>query len=304
MENEADAGSDQGDEFSTHASLISFVLDRARERNELISNDLRAAFDGYIETRSTVWVVFDKITASELARIFAEFPTVVKAVTAACNIAGRAIKQDLGFDLDTYRPNLKEDRAAILAGYVKPFLPSAMALPTLEAIDDFWFKDKEIRAEKGRWEIHTTGALTARTGLVFRKRKFLVMGEEGDEQRFELDAAYPPSGEPIEVGIDVKRIGHPRDIHKRTDEIVNKAEKFKKVYPNGRFGSVIYFPYDEQERGNLIRRLMNPSIDGIVFAGQAKQHVEQAILELIPRLGLEVVEATPPSSLYDELRGE
>lgn len=39
----------------------------------------------------------------------------------------------------------------------------------------------------------------------------------------------------IEHAVDVKRIEARRDIHKRCDEIVNKAAKFKRNYPRGTF---------------------------------------------------------------------
>lgn len=289
------------EKYATHGDLLSFVLKDAETRSKQIAVELRAAFKDFIVEKPTDWIVFEHVTAEELAKIFKQHPSVVKAVAAICNIAGRAIKQDLGFDIDTYNPKLTDERAALVAGYIKPFLPSSLAIPALEAIDDWFYKDKEIRAYKGRWEQHTIDALSARSGRAFKKRKFRVVDTDGQVQQFELDAASPPKGEPIDIGVDVKRIGHPRDIHKRSDEIVNKAEKFKKVYPNGRFGSVVYYPF-EAEQANMVNRLRNDAIDAIVFAGESKESVEQAVLRLIQILGLDIADMTPPDSLFDELR--
>jgi hypothetical protein len=120
---------------------------------------------------------------------------------------------------------------------------------------------------------------------------------------FELDAAHPPRGEMIEVGVDVKGISHPRDFHKRGDEIVNKAEKFKSVYPRGKFGAVLHYPFLDS-RANVIQRLGHTAIDGIVFAGDNKESIENAILSLLPQLGMEVVDTTPPKSLFEEIAEE
>jgi len=119
---------------------------------------------------------------------------------------------------------------------------------------------------------------------------------------FELDAAYPAIGEPISIGIDVKSISHRRDLHKRADEIVNKAEKFKSVYPNGKFGAVIYYPFDGQ--ANVAQRLRVSVIDGIVFALDSKQTIEEAILMLLPQVGIEVHDNEPGVTLFDETTGQ
>ena len=72
------------------------------------------------------------------------------------------------------------------------------------------------------------------SSLSFEKRKFEVDGEP-----FEIDVASPLVGE-IKIGIDVKRIEARRDIHKRCDEIVNKANKSKSIFPNSKIrGSYI-----------------------------------------------------------------
>lgn len=298
-----DHENEDADDYADHAARLSWVIDDAKERRAAVSAALKAAFASFIEEHPTEWIHFERITVEALAHAFTSYPTIVKPVTAICNIAGRAIKRDLGFDLDTYKPRLSSAQANQLAGYVKPFLPPAFAMPAIEAVDDWFFIDKEIRSAQGRWEQLITDALTRRTGKTFKKRKFAVTDDEsGKPNSFELDAAYPVKGEPIAVGVDVKRIGAARDVHKRVDEIFNKAEKFKKAYPGGKFGSVIYFPFDSGFQANIINRLHSPNIDGIVFAGDTKPSVEEAILMLIPQLGMTVTDDSSPLALFDEIQ--
>jgi hypothetical protein len=178
-----------------------------------------------------------------------------------------------------------------------------MALPAIEAVDDWFFIDKETRSYQGRWESLITNSLTQRTGRRFKKRQFTVLDtESGKRIRFELDAALPTSGEPIEVGIDVKRIGSPRDIHKRIDEIVNKAAKFKHCYPAGKFGAVVYYPFDSATQSNIVNRMRSSDIDGVVFpSGDSPSSVVNAVLLLIPQLDLTVVDNTEPPTLFDQI---
>jgi hypothetical protein len=112
----------------------------------------------------------------------------------------------------------------------------------------------------------------------FRKRKFRVGIES-----FELDAASPPTGEPVEIGIDVKRIEARQDIHKRGDEIVNKAAKFKSTYPAAKFGAVVYYPFF-QEHLNVQSRLESPNIDCVVFASLSAESIENAVRLLLAKL--------------------
>jgi hypothetical protein len=286
-------------ENASHADRLSLVMDDVEARRREFRQSLQEAFKDFIEVRETQWILFENISADELSRVFQEHPVVVKAVTALCNIASRAIRRDLGFEVDTYNPRLTKAKADQLAGYVKPFLPSALALPTLEAVDDWWFIDKEMRASRGRFEKIITAELSRRTGLEFKKYHFPVIADDGTTIAYELDAAYPASGEPVEVGIDVKGISAPRDMHKRGDEITNKAQKFKKTYPTGKFGSVIHYPFEDKV--NVVQRLQNPDIDGIVFAGDSRESIETAILALLPQLGLAVAEDHVPESLFDSI---
>jgi len=99
-----------------------------------------------------------------------------------------------------------------------------------------------------------------------------------------LDAASLESGD-IKVGIDVKRIEARRDIHKRCDEIVNKAAKLKSAFPDAKFGTVIYYPFIE-EHVNIQNRLRSSDINCVVFASEAKESIETAIRMLLSSLGV------------------
>lgn len=302
-EGSSEGTQDPADQYANHAVRLAWVLEDARERRATVATELRRAFAAHIEILSTEWIRFDTVSAETLSKAFLEYPSVVKPITAICNIAGRAIQRDLGFQVDTYRPRLTVEQASQLAGYVKPFLPSGMALPAIEAVDDWFFVDKEIRSYQGRWELLITNSLTQRTGKTFKKRKFVITDDEsGELLQFELDAALPSQGEPIEVGVDVKRIGSPRDIHKRVDEIVNKAAKFRRRYPDGKFGAVVYYPFDSATQSNIVNRMRSADIDGVVFpAGDSPNSVLTAVLLLVPQLGLTVVDDTEPPSLFDRI---
>src|SRR5262249_16341059 len=112
----------------------------------------------------------------------------------------------------------------------------------------------------------------------FKKRKFTVGGEE-----FEIDAACPPTAE-IRVGIDVKRIEARQDIHKRCDEIVKKATKFKNAYPHAKFAAVVYYPFI-QEHANVQNRLRSDFIDCVVFASGMADSIESATRLLLATVG-------------------
>jgi hypothetical protein len=211
------------------------------ERIKNLEKVLLAAFEKVIIYEQVAFIRFGDLDVFELARIFVAFPMVVKATCSCVNVAQRAIKRDLKFDFDTYADRIDEVRAAALAGYLKPFLPDRIALPALMELDRYWRTDKEMRANKGRWEDAVREAVSTASGVAFRKRKFRAGSEE-----FEIDAAYPSGGDAIEVAVDVKRIESPRDIHKRADEIINKASKFKAVNPSGKFFAVVYYPFPNE----------------------------------------------------------
>jgi len=82
----------------------------------------------------------------------------------------------------------------------------------------------------------------------------------------------------------VKRIEARRDIHKRCDEIVNKAARLKTACPNATFAAVIYYPFIE-EHANVKSRLESDDIDAVMFAAESKESVEGAVKMLLARLG-------------------
>jgi len=268
------------DGYGSHADYISWVKDDAGLRQKTIENELSKAFSKFIEKREVKVIVFSNMTALDLAKAIITYPIILKPLLSICNIAARAIERDLSIkNLDTYSPTLSEDEANIIAGYIRPFLPSVVEIPALSQIDRISFIDKEIRKKKGRWEKKVIESLNQFGTLTFQKRMFDFKSE-----RFELDAASPKSGD-INVGIDIKRIEARRDIHKRCDEIVNKAVKLKSSFPSAKFGAVVYYPFIE-EHVNIQSRLRSDDIDCVVFASEAKESIENAVRMLLSSLGV------------------
>jgi hypothetical protein len=258
---------------------MSWVSDDAETRHAQVEAALREAFASFVESRPTDVIVFSSVSAADLAAALQSHPLVLKPLAAACNIAARAIERDLGIrDVDTYKPRLTPEQAAAIAGYLKPFLPPYMEIFALSHLDRTAFVDKEIRKAKGNWEKGVTAALNRFSSMSFKKRMFRCGSE-----KFELDAASPLTGT-IEIGVDVKRVEARRDIHKRCDEIVNKAARLKTAYPNARFAAVIYYPFIP-EHANVKSRLESDDIDAVMFARESKESVEDAVKMLLPRLG-------------------
>lgn len=266
------------DTYDSHHDYMGLVREDADERHEAIEYALRTAFSNFIETRQVEVIVFSQMSALDLANSILAAPVILKSLLACCNIAGRAIERDLDIrNVNTYSPRLSEDHVKVIAGYIKPFLPPYVELPALSRIDRVYYIDKEIRKSKGRWEQKVLTALNRHGKAGFIKKMF----EEGGE-KFELDAAGPVKGD-IQIGIDMKRIEARRDIHKRCDEIANKASKLKSAYPNVIFGAVIYYPFIE-EHINIENRLRSPNIDGVVFASSRKDSIENAVRMLLSKL--------------------
>jgi len=264
--------------YGCQRDYLGWVKDAADARQQMVEAALREAFSRFIETREVEVVVFSAMTALDLANAIVAQPLILKPTLACCNIAARAIERDLGIkNLNTYRPRLSEDEAKVVAGYIRPFLPPYLELPAISSVDRVYYIDKEIRREKGGWERRVLEALNCFGGGRFRKRRFEVGGDE-----FELDAATPERGE-IEVGVDIKRIEARRDIHKRCDEIVNKAAKLRTVLPRARFGVVVYYPFID-EHINIQNRLRSPNIHGIVFASESSESIETAVRLLLSTL--------------------
>lgn len=267
-----------GGGYGNQRQYMSRVSPVADVRQAEVEKELRRAFSKFIETRKVEVIVFDSMSAERLAEAILAHPMVLKPLLAACNLAGRALKRDLKIDnIDTYLPVLSEKQAIAVAGYLLSFLPGYLELPTLSRIDRISFIDKEIRKNKGGWEKQVCEALNKFAKSPFKKRKFETGG-----QMFELDAATPAQGD-VRVGIDIKRIEARQDIHKRCDEIVNKAAKLRGVFPKSRFCVVIYYPF-VQEHSNVLSRLDSPNINSIVFASDSTDAIENAVRLLLAKV--------------------
>jgi hypothetical protein len=270
-------------EYSSHQEQLKGSLP-SPERLEQIESALIAAYKDVLEYRQVPFIRFGDMDATELAKAFVTYPMIIKPTLACVNVAQRAISRDLGFDFNTYSTKISADQAKILAGYIKPFLPPTIAIPALVELDRYFWTDKELRAHKGNWERGITEAINQVSAVVFRKRMFTCDGEG-----FEIDAAYPAKGEPVLIGVDIKRIESPRDIHKRADEIINKATKFKKTYPSGKFVALVYYPFPTQHI-NAQSRLQSTHIDGVFFAGETKSSIDTAAEMLAGKLGVRKTE--------------
>jgi len=256
------------------------VAEAAQARQVEVEQALREAFRAFIDVEQVEVITFSDMSVMDLASAVLKHSIILKPLLAACNVAARAIERDIGIrNLDTYAPRLSREQAMAICGYLKPFLPRQLALPSLSHLDRVNFIDKEVRLRKGRWEQMVKASLNAQGRLEFTKRRFVVNGEE-----FEIDAAAPASG-PIVFGIDIKRIEARRDIHKRTDEIVNKAAKLRDAYPDAKTGAIIYYPFTA-EHVNVQSRLQSPNIHAVAFAGELQDSVDMAVGLVLAKLGV------------------
>lgn len=266
------------DGYGTHRDYMEWVKEGSKTRQKAVEKALHEAFADFIEKREVEVIVFSSMSAHDLAKAIVAQPMILKPILACCNIAARAIERDLNIkNVDTYSPRLNKDDAKVIAGYIKPFLPPYLEIPALSKVDLVAYIDKEVRKGKGRWEQRILKILNQFGKTHFKKRLFEVGG-----QQFELDAATPEKGS-IQIGIDVKRIEARRDIHKRCDEIVNKANKLKSVYSMAKFAAVVYYPFIE-EHINIQNRLRSSDIDGVVFASESDESIENAVRLLLSTL--------------------
>jgi hypothetical protein len=266
------------EEYSNHGHQ----LDESRPPEERVIDleaALLSAFERVIEIQEIPVILFGDLSVDELTTAFHRHPIIIKPILTSVNVAQRALKRDLDLTFDTYALTVPERIAAQIAGYVKPFLPKALAVPALLELDRYAWTDKQMRARKGAWEQTVTNIVNADSTKTFRKRKFECHGEI-----FEIDAAYPARDGPIEIAIDVKRIESQRDIHKRADEIINKASKFKQAYPAGRFFAIVYYPFPQQH-ANAGNRLQHPDVDQVYFAGETNSSIKHAVDLLMGYLG-------------------
>lgn len=263
-------------EYASQADYVEWVRESMEARSGEVTAALREAFQGVIQKEEVEVIIFSALKASELADKLLAFPLILKPLLLASNIAARAIERDLGIkNLNTYDCRLSREQALSVAGYIKSFLPDSLPLPTLAELDRVMYADKEIRKTKGQWEGMIIAALNSHCDLTFKKSKFKHNG-----QTFELDAAAKDASGNVQYAVDVKRIEARRDIHKRTDEIVNKGAHLKAAYPEANFGAVIYYPFIT-EHGNVRDRLQSPYIDSVVFAGASKDSVVTAVKLLL-----------------------
>lgn len=236
------------------------------------------AFKEHVYLKEVGVVRFSDLNVTELAHALHSYPILVKHITACVNVAQRAIKRDLKIDIDTYGDSLALGKAHALAGYLMPLLPKEMEIPALVELDRYFWVDKEMRAQKGSWEKRVEIALSSKSKRVFRKIKF-----DYEDEEFEIDAAYLENSVLL-AGFDAKRIESPRDIHKRSDEIMNKAVKVKSKYPESKFYAIVYYPFPEQHI-NVMSRLKSDFINGIFFASETDSSIEQAAEMALSRLG-------------------
>jgi hypothetical protein len=222
-----------------HDEYLKDVAIRREDRRNRLADLVRSALAKHVVRRECDVVVLAGVSVGELAAALQAAPGILKPLLAACNMGGRALRKDIGIEVNTYEPRLDGATAQQIAEMLLPSLPAEISLDALLALDLYQYVDSEIRKAKGSWEKQILNRLVAK-GIAARTRRFEVAGDS-----FELDIAVPPDG-PIDFGVDVKMIGHQRDIHKRGDEIVNKAAKLKVVYPYARFAAVVYYPLRRQ----------------------------------------------------------
>lgn len=267
-------------EYATQGDYANWIRDATGVRVLEITGALKEAFKDSIRQEEVDIIYFSDLTVRKLASRIVNFPLILKPLLLSTNIAARAIERDLGIkNVDTYDCHLTHEDALSIAGYIKPFLPNSLPLPALVELDKIMFGDKEIRKLKGQWERLVVKVMNNYASKTFKKTKF-----QHNEQNFELDAATKDKEGSIVCGVDIKRIEARRDIHKRSDEIANKAIHFKAVFPNGKFGVVIYYPF-VSEHSNVRDRLQSNNIDSLVFAGASDDSVDAAIKFLLGKMG-------------------
>src|SRR5438093_7574305 len=100
------------DSYGSHHDYMSWVAEKANQRQIATENMLREAFAPFIETRAIDVIVFSNISVFDLARALQNYPVILKPLISVCNIAGRAIERDLQIkNIDTYAPKLNEQQS-------------------------------------------------------------------------------------------------------------------------------------------------------------------------------------------------
>jgi hypothetical protein len=255
-----------------HGEYVKRVASDAATRRSEIETLFKTLFPDLICTAECQIIKLGQVDQPRLASALLSNPKLLKPLLAVCNMGKRAIAQDLGLEVDTYRPRLTAASAEAIASYLKPMLPVEISLEAIGRLDSYQFVDTAIRKSKGRWEKRVCAAFET-VGLRGHKRKFQPSKDSREE--FELDFAMPIEGD-IEVGVDVKHIGHPSDKQKRGDEIVNKALKLWEKYPNALFFSIVKYPYpDDQEPLRARLRPTTRQFDGLYLAGDDEESLSE-----------------------------
>lgn len=255
--------------YRSHDEYLKLIAGNRVKRAEEIGTTVKETLGEYVTSRKADEVRLGAVPSDRLAAFLLKNPSLLKPLIAACNMGKRAIRKDLGLELDTFRPRLDAAKARQVAEYLLPSLPQQILIESLIALDAYQWVDSAIRKVKGRWE-RQFGDHLRRRGVDCKKRKFSVGSQE-----FELDLAYPSDGDVL-LAVDMKMIGHPSDKHKRGDEIVNKAIKYKGLVPKGIFVALIYYPFDD-DRASLAERVtLTSEVDEVIFAGDDAESVEAA----------------------------
>ncbi len=266
---------------SKHKWCRDYILDGkvdANTRQKEIDGFLEETFKEFISEIPTKIIHLKAIDQDRLADMLLMKPAILKSLCISANVAKRAFWKDLGININMYHPRLSPAIARKVAEYLKPILPDEIALDTLSYLDRIEYVDKTVRAAKGNWEKQIVSELSKQGPGKFKKRQFLSNGE-----KYELDAAYPAKGDdPILIGVDVKQISSPMDIHKRSDEIINRAKHLKAEYPDSFFAAVVHYPYDEK-LDHLKSRLSESNIDVCKFCTEDEQSIVGAVKDIIAK---------------------
>ncbi len=265
------------DEFEPQKVLYFKLLEKHSRRKIQIEKAIREHMGDHLTIVEETAINLSDMTPHQLALAIHEAPILLKSLSAVCNIAQRVFRLATGMNVDTYPDKISLGKAERIAEFLKAFLPDKITMKEVILTDQWWYIDKETRKFKGTgWEGVVRQTLDVLSGLEFKKRKF-------KNRKYEIDAAYPAKGR-IEIGVDVKRIQSPRDIHKRSDEIINKAAHMKDEYPDSRFYAVIFYPFGDKEALEL--RFENSQVDGIFYAGESKESIEEACDALLTESGI------------------
>jgi len=265
--------------YNSEIDYFQIVSPSAERRANEIETEIAMAFQDWIKIYESRLIDISGITPDQLGEILFNHPKLLKPLSVLGVVAGRAFEKDLGIkNINTYEPNLDKQESVKIAGYLLNQIPREFLLESLRELDRNQFIDKEKRKFKGSWENQIREMLVNLSGLDFSKCKITVSGEE-----YEIDAAYF-EGKYLKYAIDVKKIGARRDFQKRSDEIVNKSDAYKRRFPNGNFAAVVHYPF---EKDAVRSRLNRESIDLVVFANDSPESIAEAVKDLITNLQIE-----------------